>query len=69
MLGIINDNKLSFDEHIDNFCKTAKKKVNAFSRINHYMKQRSYYCYPSESLISPIVLSLEFVASKNLPKR
>ena len=32
-------NKLSFDEHIINICKTANKKLNTLSRINHYMKQ------------------------------
>ena len=39
ILGVTIDNKLSFDEHIINICKTANKKLNAFSRINHYMKQ------------------------------
>ena len=36
---ITSDHKLSFDEHIINICKTANKKLNALSRINHYMKQ------------------------------
>ena len=39
ILGITIDNKLSFDEHIINICKTANKKLNTLSRINHYMKQ------------------------------
>ena len=39
ILGITIDNKLSSDEHIINICKTANKKLNALSRINHYMKQ------------------------------
>ena len=39
ILGVTIDNKLSFDEHIINICKTANKKLNALSRINHYMKQ------------------------------
>ena len=39
-LGIAIDNKLSFDEHIINNCKTANKKLSALSRINHYMKQK-----------------------------
>ena len=34
ILGVTIDNKLSFDEHI-NICKTAIKKLNALSRINH----------------------------------
>ena len=39
ILGVTIDNKLSFDEHIINICKTANKKLNALSRINHYMNQ------------------------------
>ena len=39
VLGLTNDNKLSFDEYIINICKTVNKKVNALSRINYYMKQ------------------------------
>ena len=38
-LGVTIDNKLSFDEHITNICKTANKEHNALSWINHYMKQ------------------------------
>ena len=37
ILGVTID-KLSFDEHIINICKTANKKLSALSRINHYMK-------------------------------
>ena len=39
VLGLTNDNKLSFDEYIINICKTVNKKVNALSRMNYYMKQ------------------------------
>ena len=39
VLGVTIDNKLSFDEHIINIFKTAYKKLNTLSRINHYMKQ------------------------------
>ena len=39
MLGLTIDNKLSFDEHIINICKTTTRKLNTLSRINHYMKQ------------------------------
>ena len=38
ILGVTIDNKLSFNEHIINICKTANKKLSALSRINHYMK-------------------------------
>ena len=39
LLGVTIDNKLSFDEHIINICKTANKKLNALIRLNQYMKQ------------------------------
>ena len=39
ILGVTIDSTLSFDEHSNNICKTANKILNAFSRINHYMKQ------------------------------
>ena len=39
ILGVTIDNKLSFDEHTINICKTANKKLNALSNINHYMTQ------------------------------
>ena len=39
ILGVTIDNKLSFDEHIINICKTANKNLNALSIINHYLKQ------------------------------
>ena len=39
IFGVTIDNKLSFDEHFINICKTANKKLNALSTINHYMKQ------------------------------
>ena len=39
ILGVTVDSKLFFDEHINNISKAANKKLNALSRINHYMKQ------------------------------
>ena len=52
ILGVTIDNKLSFDEHIINICKTANKKLNALSRINHYMKQNQ-----KEILLSSFIIS------------
>ena len=45
-LDVTVDNKLSFDEHINNICKTANKKLNALSNINHYMKQNQKELLP-----------------------
>ena len=53
ILGVTIDNKLSFDEHIINICKTANKKLNALNRINHYMKQNQ-----KEILLSSFIISL-----------
>ena len=52
LLGVTIDNKLSFDEHINNICKTANKELNALSRINHYMKQNQ-----KEILLSSLIIS------------
>ena len=41
MLVVSTDNKLSFDGHIINICKTMNKKLNALSRTNHYLKQKA----------------------------
>ena len=68
ILGVAIDNKLSFDEHIVNICKTANKKLNALSRLNHYMKMK-YYCHCSLSLISAIVPLFRCFAPKNQVKR
>ena len=51
-LGVTIDNKLSFDEHIINICKIANKKLNALSRINHFMKQNQ-----REILLSSFIIS------------
>ena len=52
LLGVIIDNKLSFDEHIVNICKTANKKLNALSRINHYVKRNQ-----KEFLLLSLIIS------------
>ena len=52
ILGVIIDNKLSFDEHIINICKTANTKLNVLSKINHYMKQNQ-----KEILLSSFIIS------------
>ena len=52
ILSVAIDNKLSFDEHIINIWKTANKKLNALSRINHYMKQNQ-----NEILLPSFIIS------------
>ena len=51
-LGVTTDNKLSFDGHIINICKTANKKLNALNRINDYMKQNQ-----KEILLPSLIIS------------
>ena len=51
ILRLTIDNKLSFDEHIT-ICKTANKKLNGLSRINHHVKQNQ-----KEILLSSFIIS------------
>ena len=37
LLGVIMDNKLTFNEHVSKFCKKASKKLHALARISKYM--------------------------------
>ena len=37
LLGIIIDNKLTFNEHVSNLCKKASQKLHALARISNYM--------------------------------
>ena len=37
LLGITIDSNLSFNKHINNFCKKASAKLNTFGRISGYM--------------------------------
>ena len=52
ILGVTIDNKLSFDEHIIISAKQLTKKLNALSRMNHYMKQNQ-----KEILLSSFIIS------------
>ena len=51
-LGVFIDNKLSFDEYMNNICETTNKKLIALSRINHCMKQNQ-----KELLLSSFIIS------------
>ena len=37
LLGVIIDNNLSFEEHVENLCKKASQKINALARLASYM--------------------------------
>ena len=37
-LGIILDNQLKFDKHVENICQKASKKLNALARVTNYME-------------------------------
>ena len=51
ILGVTVDNKLSFDEQINNIYKPGNKKFNTLSKINHYMEQNQ-----KELLLSPFII-------------
>ena len=72
ILGVTIDNKLSFEEHIINTCKTANKRLNTLSRINQYMKQNQKEISLSSFIIShfsscPLICGC--FAPKNLLQR
>ena len=37
-MGIVLDNKLKFDKHVENICQKASKKLNALARETNYME-------------------------------
>ena len=37
-LGIILDNKLKFDKHVENICQKASRKLNVLARVTYYME-------------------------------
>ena len=47
ILGVTIDNKLSFDEHIINICKTTDRNLNVVSRISHHIKKNQKETLPS----------------------
>ena len=38
ILGIVFNNKLKFDKHIENICQKAKRKLNTLTRVKNYME-------------------------------
>ena len=38
LLGVVLDNKLKFDKHIENICQKANRKLNALARVANYME-------------------------------
>ena len=38
VLGIVLDNKLKFDKHVENICQKASKKLNVLARVTNYME-------------------------------
>ena len=38
LLGIVLDNKLKFDKHVENICQKASKKLNALARVTNRME-------------------------------
>ena len=38
ILGIILDNQVKFDKHVENICQKASRKLNALARVTNYME-------------------------------
>ena len=43
LLGVTIDDKLHFDEHIDNICKRASRQINAIARISKHLKKKTLH--------------------------
>ena len=40
MLGVTLDDKLNFNEHVRNICKTASRQINALKRISKFLNEQ-----------------------------
>ena len=55
LLGVIIDNKLTFNEHVSKLCKKASNKLHALARISKYMtkdKLRTVIYVPASLLLA-----------------
>ena len=52
LLGIVFDNKLKFDKHIENICQKANRKLNALARVTNYMELPKRYILMNAFFIS-----------------
>ena len=54
LLGVIIDNKLNFEKHINNLCDKASQKLNALARVSSYMD------LPKRKLIMKAFINSQF---------
>ena len=60
LLGVIIDNKLTFNEHVSKLCKKASNKLHALARISKYMTKDKLriimnVCFSSQFSYFPLV--------------
>ena len=54
LLGVLIDNKLTFDKHINNSCAKASQKLNALCRVSSFMITNN------KRLVMKVFISSEF---------
>ena len=58
LLGVIIDNKLTFNEHVSKLCKKASNKLHALARISKYMTKDKLRIIMNAFLFSVCILLL-----------
>ena len=58
LLGIETDDKLNFNHHINNICKSASNQLNALIRLKHLLGFEERKVLISTFLISNLVIAL-----------
>ena len=54
LLGVLIDNKLTFDKHINNLCTKASQKLNALCRVSSFMSTNK------KRLVMKVFISYQF---------
>ena len=54
LLGVLIDNKLTFDKHINNLCAKASQKLNALCRVSSFMSTNK------KRLVMKVFISSQF---------
>ena len=55
LLGVIIDNKLTFDQHLNKLCNKVSQKLNALTRISNYIQPDQKRLITSQFGYCPLV--------------
>ena len=68
LLGVIIDNKLTFNEHVSKLCKRASNKLHALARISKYMTKDKLRTVMNHRNIQKLALEMYRVKHRIAPK-